>query len=154
MNPIEFNKIWNALQKEENKVVGERSYTIWRNKNGLVGWLDQGGYKLILEFPNGRVVECFDLYGKEVTNEITPPRIKAKLKAQQEVAKAAKVKKMNAEGDLVIPKEYRELVTKALKIAEIALNENKQATWIINMAQGKNKAKQIGWLLRNVVEAK
>ena len=154
MNPIEFNKIWNALNKEENKVVGERSYTIWRNKNGLVGWLDQGGYKIILEFPNCRVVECFDLYGKEVTNEITPPRIKAKLKAQQEAAKAAKVKKLNAEGDLVIPKEYRELVTKALKIAQIALNENKQATWIINMAQGKNKAKQIGWLLRNVVEAK
>lgn len=154
MNPIEFKKIWNALRKEENKVVGERSYTIWRNKNGLVGWLDQGGYKLILEFPNGRVVECFDLYGKEVTNEITPPRIKAKLKAQQEAAKAAKVKKMNAEGDLVIPKEYRELVTKALKIAQITLEENRQPTWIVNLAQGKNKAKQIGWLLRNVVEAK
>ena len=154
MNPIEFKKIWNALQKEENKIVGERSYTIWRNKNGLVGWLDQGGYKLILEFPNGRVVECFDLYGKEVTNEITPPRIKAKLKAQQEAAKAAKVKKMNAEGDLVIPKEYRELVTKALKIAQISLEENRQPTWIVNLAQGKNKAKQIGWLLRNVVEAK
>lgn len=154
MNPIEFKKIWNALYKEENKVEGVRSYTIWLNKNGLIGWLDQGGYKMILEFPNGRVVESFDLYGKEVTNEITPPRIKAKLKAQQEAAKAAKVKKMNAEGDLVIPKEYRELVAKALKIAQITLEENKQPTWIVNLAQGKNKAKQIGWLLRNVVEAK
>lgn len=25
MNTIEFKKIWNALQKEENKVVGERA---------------------------------------------------------------------------------------------------------------------------------
>lgn len=154
MNPIEFKKIWNAIQIEENKVVGERSYTIWRNKNGVVGWLDQGGYKMILEFPNGRVVESFDLYGKEVVQEITPPRIKAELKAQQEAAKAAKIKKMNAEGDLVIPKEYREVVAKALKIAQIILEENKQPTWIVDTIQGKNKAKQIGWLLRNVVEAK
>lgn len=146
MGPKEFKKIWNALQKEENIVAGERSYTFWRNKNGLVGWLDQGGYKMILEFPNGQVIECFDLYGKEVTHEITPPRIKAKLKAQQESEKPA--------GDLVIPKEYRELVAKALKIAQITLEENKQPTWIVNLAQGKNKAKQISWLLRNVVEAK
>lgn len=154
MNPIEFKKIWIAIQIEENKVVGERSYTIWRNKNGVVGWLDQGGYKMILEFPNGRVVESFDLYGKAVVQEITPPRIKAELKAQQEAAKAAKIKKMNAEGDLVIPKEYREVVAKALKIAQIILEENKQPTWIVDTIQGKNKAKQIGWLLRNVVEAK
>lgn len=148
MNPIEFKKIWNALYKEENKVVGERTYTIWRNENGLVGWLDQGGYKMILEFPNGRVVECFDLYGKEVTNEITPPRIKAKLKAQQEAAKAAKIKKMNEEGDLVIPKEYRELVTMALKVAKSTLEDN-----FFNN-RDKNRAKSIGWLLRNVVETK
>lgn len=32
--------------------------------------------------------------------------------------------------------------------------DNKQPTWIVNLAQGKNKTKQIGWLLRNVVEAK
>ena len=153
MNPIEFKKIWNALQKEENKVVGERSYTIWRNKNGVVGWLDQGGYTLTLEFPNGRVIECFDLFGKEVTKEITPPKTLAKFKAER-ARKAAEAVNFKYEGDLVIPKEYRELVAKALKIAQITLEENKQPTWIINMAQGKNKAKQIGWLLRNVVEAK
>ena len=100
-----------------------------------------------------RFIQCFDLFGKEVTKEITPPKTLAKFKAER-ARKAAEAVNFKYEGDLIIPKEYRELVAKALKIAQLALEENRQPSWIINMAQGKNKAKQIGWLLRNVVEAK
>lgn len=153
MKPEEFKKIFNKLM-ETGLPVQKEFRTEYHNENGLKGYLTDGGAIMTLEFPNGRILECRELCGKDVTIERRPPRQKELAKERAEAAKAAKVKKMNAEGDLVIPREYRELVTKALKIAEIALDENKQATWIINMAQGKNKAKQISWLLRNVVEAK
>lgn len=157
MGPKEFKKVWNLLHKEENIVRKEGERTEW-HKNGVKGWLEDGGYRLVMELPTGSIVECFDLYGKEVTRERRPARPEV-LKAREEAArrlrnaeqKAAALAKTN---DLVIPKEYRELVAKALKIAQITLEENKQPTWIVNLAQGKNKAKQIGWLLRNVVEAK
>lgn len=151
MKPEEFKKIWNNLM-ENGLPVKKETRTELHLENGLKGYLTDGGSIMTLEFPNGRILECRDLYGKEVTIERRPPRQKELAKERAEAAKAAKLAKENERGDLVIPKEYRELVEKALKIAEIALNENKQATWIINMAQGKNKAKQIHWLLKNVAK--
>ena len=151
MSPNEFKKIWNNLVEKGNKV--EREFrTEWINENGLKGYLTDGGAIMTLEFPNGRILECRELYGKDVTIERRPPRQKELAKEKAEAAKAEKIAKVNERGDLVIPKEYRELVEKALKIAEFALEENKQAPWIINRAQGKNKAKQIHWLLKNIAK--
>jgi hypothetical protein len=151
MEPEEFKKIFYNLM-ENGKKVEQEFRTDWINNNGLKGYLTDGGAIMTLEFPNGRILECRELYGNDVTIERRPSRSKELAKAKAKAAKAAKIAKVNERGDLVIPKEYRELVEKALKVAEIALNENKQATWIINMAQGKNKAKQIHWLLKNVAK--
>jgi hypothetical protein len=151
MKPEEFKKIFNKLM-ETGLPVKKEFRTEYHNENGLKGYLTDGGAIMTLEFPNGRILECRELYGKDVTIERRPPRHKEIAKEKAEAAKAAKIAKINERGDLVIPKEYRELVEKALKVAEIALNENKQATWIIDMAQGKNKAKQIHWLLKNVAK--
>ena len=151
MTPNEFKKIFYNLMKKGNKV--EREFrTEWFNDNGLKGYLTDGGAIMTLEFPNGRILECRELYGKDVTIERRPPRQKELAKERVEAAKAEKIAKIEERGDLVIPKEYRELVEKALKIAEFALEENKQAPWIINRAQGKNKAKQIHWLLKNIAK--
>ncbi len=151
MEPEEFKKIFYNLM-ENGKKVEHEFRTDWINNRGLKGYLTDGGAIMTLEFPNGRILECRESYGKDVTIERRPSRQKELAKEKAEAAKAAKIAKVNERGDLVIPKEYRELVEKALKVAEIALNENKQATWIINMVQGKNKAKQIHWLLKNVAK--
>ena len=151
MKPEEFKKIWNNLM-ENGLPVKKETRTELHLENGLKGYLTDGGSIMTLEFPNGRIMECFTLLGKEVTVERRPAKNKVTAKEVKEAMKKAKLEEMNKRGDLVIPKEYRELVEKALKIAEIALNENKQATWIINMAQGKNKAKQIHLLLKNVAK--
>lgn len=151
MTPKEFRRVWKHLTKDENLVRSEDGRTEW-HKNNTKGWLEDGGYRWVMELPNGRVVELVDHYGKEVTHERRPPR-------PEELAKIreadARLKRAEAAGkDLVIPKEYKELVIKALKIAKIALEENKQATWIINDAQAKRRAISIDWLLRNVMEKK
>ena len=157
MGPKEFNKIWNLLHQEENIVRKEGERTEW-HKNGVKAWLEDGGARQVLELPTGSIIECFELYGKVVTHkrrQDRPEVLRQKREAANRLAKAeAKAAALAKASDLVIPKEYRELVAKALKIAQITLEENRQPTWIVNLAQGKNKAKQIGWLLRNVVEAK
>ena len=81
-----------------------------------------------------------------------PPRPEEVRKIQEADARLKRAEA--AAQDLVIPREYRELVIKALKIAKIALEENKQPTWIINDAQAKRRAISIDLLLRNILEKK
>lgn len=151
MKPEQFRKVWKHLTKDENLVHTESGRTEWHKENTR-GWLEDGGYRWVMELPNGSVVELVDHYGKEVTREVRPPRPEELRKIQEADARLKRAE--DAAQDLVIPKEYRELVIKALKIAKIALEENKQATWIINDAQAKRRAISIDLLLRNVLEKK
>ena len=151
MTPEQFRKVWKHLAKDENLVSTESGRDEWR-KNGTKGWLEDGGYRWLMELPNGRVVELVDLYGKEVTREVRPPRPEELRKIQEADARLKRAEA--AAQDLVIPKEYRELVIKALKIAKITLEENKQPTWIISDAQAKRRAISIDLLLRNVLKKK
>ena len=151
MTPEQFKKLWNHLYRDENIVRKEDGHTEW-HKNNVKGWLEDDGYRSVVEFPNGRVVELFDLYGKEVTHERRPPRTEELRKEREENARLLRAKA--AAKDLIIPSEYTDLVIRALKIAKIALEEHKQAPWIINDAQARKRAISIDWLLRNVLEKK
>ena len=151
MTTEQFRRVWKHLCKDENIVRTEGRRTEW-HKNNTKGWLEDGGYRWVMELPNGRVVELFDLYGKEVTRERRPPRPEELRKIQEA---DARLRRAEAAGkDLVIPKEYKDLIIKALKIAKIALEEHKQATYIINDAQASRRAITIDLLLRNILEKK
>ena len=61
-----------------------------------------------------------------------------------------KKRRIDERGDLVIPKEHRNLVERALRVAQIALEEKKQASWVIDLAHAEKSARQIEWLLKRI----
>ena len=104
-----------------------------------------------MKFPNGRLLERYTKSdGTDVVVELNASDLRMKTVERARAAREEKKRRIEERGDLVIPKEHRDLVERALRVAQIALEEKKQASWIIDLAHADKSARQIAWLLKRI----
>lgn len=148
----EFNKIWNHVVQGLNEFT-EGSSVKWKNARGVTCWRETrfGGTVDLMKFPNGRLLERYTKSdGTDVVVELNASDLRQKTVERARAAREEKKRRIEERGDLVIPKEHRDLVERALRVAQIALEEKKQASWVIDLAHAEKSARQIAWLLKRI----
>ena len=152
MSSQEFNKIWNHVVQSLNEFT-DGSVVKWKNARGVTCWRETrfGGRVDLMKFPNGRLLERYTKSdGTDVVVEVSASELRLKTAERARAAREEKKRKIDERGDLVIPKEHRDLVERALRVAQIALEEKKQASCVIDLAHAEKSARQIEWLLKRM----